>query len=249
MQKPIIGVPGSLLTTPLNEFEHLPVTYTQHGLMEGLANANSLPFILPIIPAYTNEDITAYINQVDALVLAGGNDLSPYLYNQEPHLKLQETVPARDEFEWALAQEARKQKKPLLGICRGLQLINVLFGGTLYQDLGDLNTPIQHVQASKEYVGTHTVSLSPDSFLGGVFGREYRVNSYHHQGIHLLGNGLRAVAWSHDGLIEGIEHTDPTHPIVAMQWHPEWMCAYDPVMQQLFDSFVELVRTHEKTHL
>ena len=244
--KPLIGIPGSLLTAHVKEFEGMSVTYTQQGLIDGLLEANGLPVLLPITTK-NDQDIVDYVTHVDGILLAGGHDIAPHFYNEEPHRKLQDTLPIRDEFEMAIIKEAWNQNKPILGICRGFQLLNILFGGTLYQDLSDFDSFVQHLQSSKEYVGIHSVDFSPGSWLSGIFGEEYRVNSYHHQGIKKVGEGFREVAWSKDGLVEGIEHTDPTRKVAGVQWHPEWMRTKDPIMQSLFDAFVALVENEKET--
>lgn len=247
MKQPIvIGIPGNILTQEMEDFDGLRVAYVLQGFIDGLVRAGAVPLILPL----ADESIVPhYVNQVDAILLAGGQDIAPYLYNEEPHQKIGEFMPERDGFESAITKEAWDQNKPILGICRGMQLLNVLFGGTLYQDLSDFDSPLQHLQTSKEYIGTHSVDLSKGSWLSGVFGENYRVNSYHHQAIKKLAKDFRAVARSKDGLIEGIEHEDPTRKVFGVQWHPEMMVDHDPIMQSLFDAFVQLVKNEKENNV
>lgn len=235
----VIGIPGNIFSTHSDIFHGLHVAYVLQGFIDAVVEAGAIPLILPLTDERTAQK---YVEQVDAIILAGGQDIAPYLYHEEPHLKLGELSPKRDAFEAAIVKEAWKQQKPILGICRGMQLLNVLFGGTLYQDLSDFDSPLQHLQTSHEYIGTHSVDFVPGSWLSGIFGESYRVNSYHHQAIKELAAEFRPVARSKDGLIEGIEHEDPTRKVIGLQWHPEMMIKHDPLMQSVFDAFVQLVQ-------
>jgi putative glutamine amidotransferase len=236
MTKPFIGIPGNILRG-LNETQGLPITYTPQGFIEGIQAANGVPFVFPIS---SPEDASYYIDQVDGLLLAGGQDVSPSLSGEEPHLKLQATEPARDAFEMALIKEELAQHKPILAICRGMQLLNVMYGGTLYQDLSDYtDLSVQHLQQTYFSTGSHSVTLDPESQLGRIFGESYLVNSYHHQAIKALSDSFQAVAWSKDNLIEGFESKDTEQSIVAVQWHPELMLKEDTKMQRLFTDFVK----------
>jgi len=239
--KPRIGIPANILTSFSNDFNGLPITYTPHGFVQALQRADALPVLLPMSGAETAAD---YLKGVDALVFAGGQDVTPTLYGEEPSLKLGPVSPDRDAFELALIKEAWEQKKSILAVCRGLQIVNVGFGGTLYQDLSDYpNLKVQHVQKSLPYTGVHTVAVEDGSWTSNVFGTTYPVNSYHHQAIKDLADPFKAVAWSRDGLIEAIEAKDSSRLTIGIQWHPELMIDRDKKMQGLFDTFVESVRT------
>lgn len=234
--KPLIGIAGNILlnTAAMN---HLPITYTPQGFVNGVQQADAIPVVFPISDPAEAKD---YISKVDGLLLAGGQDVSPLLFGEEPSLKLGATNPARDAFEIALVTEAVRQAKPIFAVCRGLQLLNVAFGGTLYQDVSDYpNLAVQHTQLTNYETGAHTITIDPESNVGKIFGEHYVVNTYHHQAIKELADPFKAVAWSKDGLIEAFEAKSSNQSIVAVQWHPELMIPYDLMMQRLFTDFVK----------
>ena len=236
MNKPLIGISGNILRG-LNETDGLPISYTPQGFIDGIQTAKGIPFIFPIS---SPEDASYYVDQIDGLLLAGGQDVSPLLSGEEPHLKLGATEPARDAFEMELIKETLAQHKPILAVCRGMQLLNVAYGGTLYQDLSQYEElTIQHNQQTYFTNGSHTVTLDSDSQLGQIYGATYLVNSYHHQAIKELAEPFKAVAWSKDNLVEGFESLDPEQRIIAVQWHPELMLYDDAKMQRLFTDFVK----------
>lgn len=239
--KPIIGVPGNILTQQSPSFYGLPITYTPQGFVDGILTGLGLPMVIPM---GTPKDVKQYISQIDGLLLAGGQDVSPLLYGEEPIPALTATNPKRDIFEIALIKEAVNQKKPVLAVCRGIQLANVAYGGSLYQDLTQSypELAVQHIQQTMYDNGAHTVTIDPESRLASVYGETYVVNSYHHQAIKELAEPFKAVAWSKDNLIEGIEAKDPTVSLVGVQWHPELMIHSDEKMQQLFTEFVSRVK-------
>lgn len=165
------------------------------------------------------DDPAGCIARADALLLPGGGDLDSALYG-EPNRACGDVDPDLDALQLRALDAAVSQRKPVLGICRGLQLINVYFGGSLFQDLP--NAPV-HRWLSSTRDNVHPSRAEPDSFLVQAFGQtSIPVNSAHHQGIKVLGRGLRGVQYSEDGLIEGLCHRDL--PIWAVQWHPERMC-------------------------
>ncbi|WP_034551103.1 gamma-glutamyl-gamma-aminobutyrate hydrolase family protein [Carnobacterium funditum] len=236
MSKPIIGIPGNILRG-VNETNGVTITYTPQGFIDGIQAAKGVPVIFPISPT---EDASYYVDQIDGLLLAGGQDISPLLFGEEPHLKLEATEPARDAFEMALIKETLAQHKPILAICRGMHLLNVMYGGTLYQALSDYKElTVQHIQQTYFNTGSHTITLDTESQLGTIFGATYLVNSYHHQAIKELADSFKAVAWSKDNLVEGFESTDSEQSIIAVQWHPELMLKEDLKMQRLFTDFVK----------
>lgn len=239
--KPIIGIPGNILTQQSPDFNGLPITYTPQGFVEGIMTAYGLPSVIPL---GNPKDAKEYVSRIDGLLLAGGQDVSPLLYGEEPIPALGTTSPVRDTFEIALINEAIRQKKPILAVCRGMQILNVAFGGSLYQDLASSysDLSVQHIQQTMYDNGAHTVSIDPDSRLAKIYGTTYVVNSYHHQAIKELADPFEAVAWSKDRLIEGFEAKDSEVSIVAVQWHPELMIKTDEKMQQLFTEFVSRVK-------
>lgn len=166
-----------------------------------------------------NPDIAEeYARIADGLFLTGGKDVEPALYGQKKKFKFVITDPDRDTLEWNLTNTFIAEKKPIFGVCRGIQVLNTYLGGTLWQDIpaelgGDHSKGV-----------CHPIEIRPDSILGGLYGESMIVNSYHHQAIRQLADGLIAAAWSKAGsetIVEAIEHE--SLPIWAVQWHPERM--------------------------
>lgn len=175
-----------------------------------------------LTPAHDPASIEQILDLSSGLVLTGGEDVEPRRYGQDPHPKLGATNPDRDQMELDAVHAALNRALPVLAICRGMQLLNVALGGTLYQDLpSDLAGDLLHEQEAPVGDGWHTARVEPDSRLASIFGETTLfINSFHHQAIRELGDGLRAVAWAEDGVIEGVEGTD--HPwLFGVQWHPE----------------------------
>lgn len=159
--------------------------------------------------SHLNGDETLLADRFDGLLLSGGGDLSADLFGQQKHIKSSPPDQRRDTEEFALIQAFCAKKKPILGICRGIQVLNVFFGGDLVQDVPNHNN------------SSHKIKLMPDTFLNKLYGNEITVNSYHHQAIGRLAHGFSALAYSKDGVIEAIMHNKL--PILAVQWHPERM--------------------------
>lgn len=202
--------------------------------VRALERAGLVPLVVPTI--LTPERAVAALGAARGLVLTGGEDVEPARYGAAPHPKLEATDPGRDAAEVALIAAARARGVPVLAICRGLQILNVAFGGTLYQDLGtERPGPIVHTGGN---AGRHAIRVDAGSRLADVLGAApATVNTRHHQAIRDLAPGLRAVAWADDGLIEAVEPADAGAPwILAVQWHPEDLdeCA-------LFDGFARAV--------
>ncbi len=201
--------------------------------VSALARAGLVPVIVP--PILDPERAVAALNGVQGLVLTGGEDVDPSRYGAPPHPKLGETDPARDAVELSLIRAARARRLPVLAICRGIQILNVALGGTLYQDLASERPgPIDHEDKSAR----HGLRMEPGSLLHRTLGtRQTSVNSRHHQAIRDLAPGLRATAWADDGVIEGAEAGNGTEPwTLAVQWHPE-----DDIEDALFEGFARAV--------
>jgi len=183
-----------------------------------VAEAGGLPVLLPPVPA-----IADVIDRLDGLILSGGGDVDPAGYGAEPHPETTSVRPHRDAAEAALLAAALARGLPVLGICRGMQVINVVMGGSLHQHLPDLVGHRGHAPVPGVY-GAHPVRVAAGSGLAGILGRTQvdKVPSHHHQALDRLGEGLTAVAWADDGLIEAVELDAPGCPFaVAVQWHPE----------------------------
>ncbi len=216
--KPIIGITGNeRLFQTQDDNNGFLVNYTPREYSQVIEQVGGIPIIMPMTDEPLAEE---YIQLVDGLLLTGGQDISPHLYRQEPRQVIGEISPKRDQTEIALIKAALKYNKPILAVCRGMQLLNVYFGGTLYQDLTEIpDISIQHVQKTKPQIPTHTINIVEDTQLYQIMGAKSQINSYHHQAINELGNGLTISALSPDHVIEAFE--SKKHNIVAVQWHPE----------------------------
>lgn len=254
-----IGISGSLINSSDEYFEGNRYSYVNEAYVQAVAGAGAVPIILPIVE--DKEVVKAQLNMCDGLLLSGGYDIDPYFYGQEPRRGLGAILQERDRFDLQLFHLACEMNIPILGICRGFQMMNIALGGTLIQDLASVEKYyIQHDQEAKYNVATHTVIVEPDSELHRALGDTARVNTYHHQAVDMLAPSLRLTAHSKDGLIEGYEHIpgrDQFEPIpqmrvtgnfgkieslptiIGVQWHPEMLTDHDPGMVDLFKIFVE----------
>ncbi len=155
---------------------------------------------------------------LDGLLLTGGGDVDPDRYGHAPSPEIGGVDPDRDDWEIGLVQQALGLGMPVLGVCRGCQVVNVALGGTLIQHL-PAHSPLPHLVVERESVA-HRVRIEPCTQLFAVEGQDtLGVNSVHHQAVDAIGEGLRATAWAEDGTVEGIEHL--TYPVIGVQWHPE----------------------------
>lgn len=186
--------------------------------LEALAS-QSLAYVL--LPPQDPEALERILPHLDGLLLPGGGDVDPQRYGEEPHPRLGEVSPERDGHELFLARYAAEKGLPTLGICRGIQVMNVAMGGTLYQDLEAQGLrEIQHTEKSPPPALAHGMQLVAESPLSRLFPPSFQVNSYHHQGIKDLGEGLKPIALAPDGLVEAVALDG--HPLfLGVQWHPE----------------------------
>ena len=207
--------------------------------VQAISLAGGLPVLVPL--GLPENQLTTLIARLDGIVFSGGGDIESCVFGMEDIPEVKDVDPDRDRVEIQLVLGAVSGGVPFLGICRGLQVINVALGGTLYTHInGQHPQAIEHTYYPdwpRDYLA-HSVHLDHGSRLATILGeKEIRTNSLHHQGIWTLGSKLRASAWAPDGLIESIEL--PDHPFgLAVQWHPEWMPASLP-MRALFMAFVE----------
>ncbi len=209
--------------------------------LEAIETAGGLPVVIPPLP---QDDMEELIGRVSGVCLSGGPDIHPRAYGQEEDPALGPTWMDLDDAELAVANAAIEARIPILAICRGAQALNVARSGTLFQDVPSrFGTKIRHRRGHGQPNISHPVEVAPDSVLAQALGTtELVVNSFHHQASDQLGRGLRAVAWSPDGVVEGIEA--PSHDfVVGVQWHAEAM--EDEPAQRLFESFVEACRVHD----
>ncbi len=190
------------------------------------------------------EIIRDYVAGSDGILMPGGDDIDPCLYGEERLPECDGSVPSRDRFEMALLCEAVKQGKPVFGICRGLQIMNIFRGGSLWQDIPSQrpdDPPHPIAQHGQMPVRLHSVRIVPDTMLASILDTdELDINSAHHQGIKVLGAGLIASAYSEDGIIEAFESASGPF-FCGVQWHPEWLYPSDDAAA-LFKAFAESCR-------
>ena len=216
MTAPRIGITGITRSVSGADRSGVNAAYVRAVLRAG-----AVPLILPplIGVAHTAELLGA----LDGLLLSGGEDVDPAHYGQAPHPDLGAVDPLRDAFELTLFREAFARQMPVLAICRGIQLVNVALGGTLWQDIpSERPGAMPHAQGTGRDDRTHPVELTPGSRLAAAIGAtRCDVNSFHHQSIRDLAPGLLVTARSPDGEIEGVESAEPDGWLLAVQWHPE----------------------------
>jgi putative glutamine amidotransferase len=243
-ERPLIGVTTSEVrraesTEPTPEGEP-PRHEMALGLpyLRGLEAAGALPVVMPPLG---EEAIEPLLDRFDGICLSGGPDLDPGTYGAEPHPELGPTEPDLDRFELAVARRADSREIPILAICRGTQALNVVRGGSLHQHLPELSTEIAHRQKLPGDQPSHPVTIKSGSRLADALGiGEVEVNSFHHQAIERLGEGLVVSAVAPDGTIEGIE--DPRRRfLIGVQWHAETLVRREPEAE-LFRRFVEACR-------
>jgi len=227
--KPVIGITTSIVRQDGFVYERLNVDY-----IYSVAAAGGLPLPLPL--PFEGSDVGRYLDAIDGLLLSGGLDIAPTAYGALPSRKVNLVSRERDEFEIALARLARERGMPILGICRGLQLINVAFGGTLIQDIGaELPGAGGHYPEGLGFDEPyHYVTIGdPACRLRAALGADrLLVNSFHHQAVRDLAPGLRITATSDDGIIEGFEGEGSF--LVGVQFHPEGMTRRFPAFLGLF---------------
>ncbi len=211
--------------------------------INGIIDAGGMPVGIPV--SGDTARCEAYIDIVDGLIVPGGEDVSPRLYGEDPVPQVNCSSYDKDVFEYQLIRLAMEEGIPILGICRGHQLINTVLGGTLIQDIpSQTDSKVCHVQANEHRTElTHSVRCQPDSLLGRLLGENIHVNSFHHQAVREIAPALRATAWASDGIVEGMESEDGN--IWTVQWHPENLYRRYPVFKNLFVHLVE--RAEEKS--
>ena len=235
MTKPLIGIGSDVLKTA-GERDRAFV-YTTY--VDSLRRAGAIAVLIPPQP----ENAAEVLDDVDGLLLAGGDDCDPAAYGERAHPSVETMMdPRRQANDFSLARLARERGIPTLGICLGVQVMNVAAGGTLIQNI---ESDIDHASEPEDR-HRHEVSIDGGTRLAAILGeRELNVNSSHHQAIRDLGAGLRVTAHAPDGIVEGLE--DPRHPFyVGVQWHPEDMSG-EASASAIFGAFVEAARKRAET--
>lgn len=247
MTAPIILIPCR--NDASGRHHQLPMQGMGQAYLSAVIAAGGIPVLLPL--GMDEPRLLRALDLADGLLLAGGEDVAAELFGEEPHPRLGKIDAQRDAAEMALAKRALENGMPVLAICRGIQLLNVAAGGTLYQDIpSQLPDALKHDCFYPEYprdLISHTVEIEPDSRLAAIVGRvvnpsrEVGVNSLHHQSVKAPGAGLRVAAKAPDGVIEAAEGMGSAW-VVAVQWHPEELATSRPDMRALFVAFVEASR-------
>lgn len=232
--RPIIGVSASIK-------QDGSVYHVSANNMRAIEKAGGIPLILSYLEEESQiEEIT---EKLDGVYLTGGDDIDPIYFKEEPHPNLGSFHPGRDAFEIKIAQAMFRKNKPILGVCKGAQILNLARGGIMYQDIasqieGEL---IQHTQKAANHVPTHDVELTEGSFIHRLVGKSViRVNSFHHQSNRTPGEGLTFSGVAKDGVIEAIEST--THRFaLGVQWHPESLAVKgnDDSSKKIFQGFID----------
>ena len=237
---PIVAVSAAIRTDGNVASARLRATY-----LNALENARLVPTIAAPLPDLSGADVL--MERLDGLVLTGGADLNPSLYGEKPHPRLGQVSDTRDSWELALVRAAQLRKKPILAICRGIQILNVALGGTLLQDLPTQHpSAINHDPDRPRDSRTHPIELAGESRLARALGvTQLTVNSVHHQAISRVAPELRVVATASDGVIEGVESAaDSTWWCVGVQWHPEELISTDESWDRdIFGAFARVLRS------
>ena len=237
--RPIIGVTMSFQEPASGQGSDYFALYRKY--VAAVEQAEGVAVGLPAQP----EAVAELFPILDGLLLSGGGDVAPELFGQDRHPKTRLIDRQRDDFELALVREWVSTGRPLLAICRGIQVLNVALGGNLIQDIADqVADPLVHQKSEGE--ARHLIRLQPTSRMANLLGDdELEVNSYHHQAVQDLAPGLKEVAWATDGVVEGVEMPDAGFAI-GVQWHPELMVQNDARQLQLFVGLVEAAERWRK---
>lgn len=236
MKTPLIG----LTTERLSIQKPIVTVGAKEAYVRAILKAGGIPLLIPV--GLTRSQLRDMFEKLDGIVLVGGGDIEPSRFNGSPHPRVYDVDQERDEMEIELVQMAAQDGKPLLGICRGAQVINVAMGGTLYTDIADqLKGALKHDYFPNYPRDTlaHKVKIMDRTLLEKIIGEdEIQVNSLHHQGLARIGEELRVSAWSPDGLAEAVELLG--HPfLMGVQWHPEWL-THHPAHFALIETFIQI---------
>lgn len=243
--KKTIGISGNILIDEGGMFPGYKRSYVNDDYVKSVISAGGIPLILPL---NTDEEIIkAQLSMIDGLILSGGYDVNPLLFGEEPHRLLGMTMNERDTFDALLIKHALDMQLPILGVCRGCQILTAACGGTLYQDCSlSEGSYIKHSQGHTPAAPSHTVTIAKDSELYSIFGEQTIVNSFHHMSIKDVAPGFKITAVAKDGIIEAIEKIDGSFAL-ATQWHPEMMAASNDDMLKLFKLLISKCKNKENS--
>lgn len=236
--KPVIAIASGIKKNKeAGIFEGELYSYITEEYVKAVEMCNGLPFIIPL--QKEKEDVERLLTMADGVILPGGNDIDPAFYHEKPIPECGEIFHEVDQLYLWVIELAEKLNKPLLAICKGHQMLNVAYGGNLYQDLHiQKEFVIDHSQSIPRHLSSHEVRIKKDSLLYDIFQKKANVNSFHHQAIHKLADAFEAVATSEDGIIEAIFKKEGSW-MLGIQWHPEMMAAADEKMKAIFQLFID----------
>lgn len=234
--KPVIGI-----TTSYSEDTNLQTLNLAY--CKAVEKNGGIPLLITYID---NENIPQLLSTLDGILLAGGEDIDPYLYGDDPHVSGGNISPLRDSFEFDLCRQALDVDIPLLGICRGAQLMCAADGGSLIQDITAVTTStFKHKQEAPKWYGTHFVNIEKDTLMFKIVNiANIRVNSYHHQCVNIPGKRFIVSGSSSDNIVEAVESTKNTFAI-GVQWHPEFMYEKNESHNNLFKFFVNAANEYK----
>jgi putative glutamine amidotransferase len=228
---PLIGITTYLEQTRFGLWD-VPAAVLQRGYLDGVVASGGTPVLLPPVGDWT----AAHVSRLDGLIIAGGADVDPVQYGAARRAATGPARGDRDLSEHTLIELALANGVPLLGVCRGMQLLNVVLGGTLHQHLPDAIGNTDHLPVPGTF-GRVTVKVAPGTRVGDIFGSEVDVQCHHHQAVSAVGAGLVPVAWAGDGTVEAVESTEPEF-VLGVQWHPE----EDGMDRRLFQALVNAAK-------
>lgn len=238
MGNPIIGVFADTMSCNKGGFGDVTRQYINAAYISAVEDAGAVPFIIPV--SSDLEKTKKLIDLCDGLLFPGGEDIDPGYYGENPHKNLGEIRPEVDKFLFHSLLYALEQRKPALGICKGMQMMVVATGGSLYQDIYSQREEetFLHCQSGRRTYGVHQVQIDKDSRLFQILETEQlATNSMHHQSVRTLGKGLRLSAHTEDGIVEAVESLDGR--LIGVQWHPEEMVPESEAMKRLFQNLVQ----------
>jgi len=221
------------------------IDYIYNEYSQGIHHCGGAPVLIPV--AQNQESLQMILERLDGLLLSGGPDINPKCYNEQPLEGLGEIDESLDQMELQAAKIAFKRGLPIFAICRGIQVLNVALGGTLYQDIpSQLKESINHNQKADKGVNTHSINIQEKTWLHQILKRKtIWVNGKHHQAIKEVAPGLIVTALADDGVIEAVEYPSKGF-VLGVQWHPEGTWKNDPYSKKLFSAFIRAASRHLK---
>lgn len=219
--------------------------YLGRDYSEALEALGAIPYHISLIP---NVDyLSEIVKNVDGILLPGSDtDVDPLIFGEEPRPNLKKIIPEKENTDLMILAEAEKLRKNVLGICFGMQVLNVSRGGTLFQDIEtDVENCVKHEQGKPLARNSHSIEVAAETLLSRLITNksgDVRVNSHHHQAIAKVGNNLKSTAWAKDGVIECIEDTRDDRFVLGVQWHPELSWKTDALSRNIFESFITACR-------